>query len=120
MLILHFFDPRSENFSEQAQAARFAARVAEDSLIDVLFVARANSWEGLEPWAGKVGVKTGQLYLDPEARTADLLGVRRWPETLIYDPMGLLVYQAKGSMDWTSPGLVSQVQRAKVGVEEIQ
>ncbi len=119
VLILHFFDPRSGNFSEQVQAGQFAARVAEDSLVEVLLVARANSWDGLEAWAGSVGVKTEQLYLDP-AGTADLLGVRRWPETLIYDPMGLLVYQAKGSMDWTSPGLMSQVQRAKAGVEEIQ
>ena len=96
VLILHFFDPRSENFSEQVQGARFAARFAEDPLIEMLFVARANSWDGLEAWAAEVGAETGQLYLDPEARTAELLGVRRWPETLIYDPMGLLVYQAKG------------------------
>ena len=120
VLILHFFDPRSENFSEQVQAARFAASVAEDALVEVLMVARANSWAGLEGWAGEVGAETGQLYLDPEARTANLLGVRRWPETLIYDPLGLLVYQAKGSMDWTSPGLASQVQRAKAGVEEVR
>lgn len=119
VLILHFFDPRSEDLSEPVQAARFAAGFTEDPLIEVLFVARANSWVGLEAWAGSVGVRTEQLYLDP-AGTADLLGVRRWPETLIYDPMGLLVYQAKGSMDWTSPELVSQVERAKVGVEEIQ
>ena len=60
------------------------------------------------------------LYLDSEAQTADLLGVRRWPETLIYDPRGLLVHQAKGPLDWGSPALASQIQRAKNGVEEIQ
>jgi hypothetical protein len=119
VLIMHFFDPKAVNSSEQAQASRFAASLSDDRAVDVLFVARADSWDGIAEWAQRVGVNTAHLYLDPEGRTSDLLGVQRWPETLIYDPKGLLVRQAKGSMDWSSPDLRAEIQRAKAGVEEI-
>jgi len=45
--------------------------------------------------------------------------VRRLPETLIYDPKGLLAFQAKGSMNWANPALPAQIENAKAGVEEI-
>ena len=119
VLILHFFDPKVANLSQQAQAARLAASVLNDPTVEVLFVARTGSRDGMETWAKTVGVPTRLLYLDEEGRTSDLLGVRRWPETLIYGPNGLLVHQAKGQMDWSSPDLLAQIARAKAGVEEI-
>jgi hypothetical protein len=60
-----------------------------------------------------------RIYLDEKGKTGGLFGVRRLPETLIYDPLGLLAHQARGPMDWTSPRFRSEIERAKGGVEEI-
>jgi hypothetical protein len=119
VLVLHWFDPHTADPSEQARAAAFAASVGDDPMVDVLFVAQAASWDGLEAWAETVGVPTQRLYLDENGRTGELIGVRRLPETLIYDPGGLLAYQARGSNDWSAKTMGARIDRAKAGVEEI-
>ena len=119
VLVLHWFDPDSQSRVEQSQAARFADVVADDPMVDVLFIAQADSWEGLDEWATEVGVATGRLFLDVGGKTGELMGVRRIPETLIYDPMGVLAHQARGPMDWSGSALAARIERAKAGVEEI-
>jgi hypothetical protein len=119
VLVLHWFDPVSTDRLEQSRAARFSASVAEDPMIEVLFLAHAPTWEGLEEWAESAGLSMDQVYLDTNGRTGELFGVRRIPETLVYDPVGLLAFQAKGSADWVGPGLKAQIEKAKAGVEEI-
>jgi len=119
VLVLHFLDPRDPDSSHPTGAARFAARLAGDQDVEMVFVARTGSTEGLETWARTIGVNPGALYLDEDGRTSTLLGVKRWPETLIYDPEGLLVHQAMGAANWADPGLLAQIDRAKAGVEEI-
>jgi hypothetical protein len=119
VLILHWFDPSAESTVEQSQAARFAAVVADDPMVEVLFVALADSWDGLDDWATAVGVPTDRLFLDKEGRTGELMGVRRIPETLIYDPAGVLAHQARGPMSWSASALTARIERAKAGVEEI-
>jgi hypothetical protein len=59
------------------------------------------------------------LYLDRGGKTAELMGVRRYPETLFFDPSGLLAHQARGPMAWGDPGLPGEIERIKRGVEEI-
>ena len=119
VLVLHFFRPRAAAASEAGQAARFAATLAGDPDVEVLFVATADSWEDVESWALAAGIPAERLYLDASGKTGTLFGVRRWPETLIYDPEGLLVYQSKGPVDWGSAALLGEIRRAKAGVEEI-
>jgi hypothetical protein len=116
VLILHFFDPLRPPM-EQAQAARFAQRFAEDPSVEMIFIGRADSWDDLEPWAEKVGVPTDILYLDKKGDTAVKCGVKRWPETLIFAPNGALAFQASGSVDWNAPGILSQISRAKSGAQ---
>ena len=119
VLVMHWFDPTAVAFTEQQQAVRFAAEVANDPMIDILFVARAPSWEGLESWAERSGVPTNQLYLDKRYKTGELFGVRRQSETLIYDPSGKLAYQSMGPANWSGPSLLRRIEAAKAGVEEI-
>jgi hypothetical protein len=119
VLVLHWFDPASADSSEQVQASRFATGIADDPMVDVLFIAQAPSWDGLEEWAQAVGVPKNRLYLDKEGNTGELFGVRRLPESLVYDPYGLLAFQARGPMDWTDRSLVPKIESAKGGVEEI-
>jgi hypothetical protein len=119
VLLLHWFDPKSESRSEESQAARFAAAIIDDPMVEVLFVAQADSWEGLDDWAASVGVPTDRLVLDKGGRTGELMGVRRIPETLIYDPAGVLAHQARGPMDWSGSALTARIERAKAGVDEI-
>jgi len=118
VLILHFFDPRAVA-AEEAQAAQFSNSLADDDAVEVVFVARSHEWPSATEAAQTAGIPTQQLYIDKDGRTSTMLGVRRWPETLIYDHVGLLVHQAKGPMDWTSPALRSQISRAQGGVQEI-
>jgi hypothetical protein len=119
VLVLHWFDPTAPSSSEQRQAARFAATAANDPMVEVLFIAVAPSWEGLEAWAADAGVPTGSLYLDVKGKTMELCGVRRLPETLIYDPAGFLAHQARGPIGWSMSGVGAQIERAKAGVDEI-
>ena len=119
VMVQHWFDPTAASSSEQRQAARFAATAANDPMVEVLFIAVAPSWEGLEAWAAGAGVPTDSLYLDVKGKTMELCGVRRLPETLIYDPAGFLAHQARGSIGWSMSGVGAQVERAKSGVDEI-
>jgi hypothetical protein len=119
VLVLHWFDPTATDRSEESQAARFAATVAADPMIEVLMIADAPSWEGLEAWAQSAGVPMAMLYLDEKGKSADLFGVRRLPETLIYDPAGIMAHQARGPMNWSDPRLKAQIEQIKGGVEEI-
>ena len=119
VMLLHWFDPAAADHSEQQQAARFAASVTDDPMIEVVFIADAPSWEGLEAWAQANGVPMASLYLDEKGKTADLFGVRRLPETLIYDPNGILAYQARGPLSWSNPRLKVQIDQYKGGVEEM-
>lgn len=119
VLILHWFDPAAEGHSEQQQAAEVAATLDADPQVDVLFVAQAPSWDGLEEWARATGVPVEQLYLDANGKTGELFGVRRLPETLFYDPNGLLAHQARGPMIWSGASLTARIEAYKGGVEEI-
>jgi hypothetical protein len=119
VLVLHWFDPTDADASEQEQAARVAAAMADDPMVEFLFVADAPSWEGIDAWAAETGVPPELLYLDEKGKTGDLFGVRRLPETLIYDPNGLLAHQAKGPMSWSRTRLAAQIEEYKAGVEEI-
>jgi hypothetical protein len=119
VLVLHWFDPLSVSLSEQTAAARFAAGFAGDPLVDILFIAQAPSWEGVKAAATGAGIPENLLYLDANGKTGDLCGVRRIPETLVYDPKGFMAHQARGPVNWTSPSMAAQINRAKGGVDEI-
>jgi len=112
VLVLHWFDPTSADSSEETAAAEFAASVADDPMVEIIFVADSPSWEGIDAWAEAAGVPMDRIYLDEKGKTGGLFGVRRLPETLIYDPLGLLAHQARGPMDWTSPRFRSEIERA--------
>ena len=119
VLVLHWFDPTATDYSEQTEAARFAESIAGDPMVDVLFIANAPSWEGIESWAEAADVPMNRIYLDIKGKTGDLFGVRRLPETLIYDPAGLMAHQARGPMSWSDSRLAATIERTKSGVEEI-
>jgi len=119
VLVLHWFDPTGSNSSEQTRAAEFASSIKSDPLVEVLFVAQAPSWDGLEDWARNAGVPMNHLYLDKEGKTGELFGVRRLPETLFYDPSGLLAHQSRGPMSWSEASVRPRIETYKAGVEEI-
>ncbi len=119
VMLLHWFDPSAADFTEQRRAAAFAKQAADDPMVEVLFIADAPSWESLESWAEANGVSMEWLYLDRKGATGDLFGVRRLPETLFYDPFGLLAFQARGPMEWSPQRLRAQIETYKAGVEEI-
>lgn len=119
VLVLHWFDPAASDGREQRELAGYAREAADDPMVEVLFVAEASSRDGLESWAAGNRVPGDRLYLDPGRRTGQLMGVRRMPETLIYDPGGRLAHQTRGPADWSGPSLRMMVEKAKKGVPEI-
>jgi hypothetical protein len=120
VVLLHWFDPSSGEFFEEAQAARFAAGVADDPMVEVLLIAVADERDELDTWAAEAGVPLHLLYFDEGGRTSELIGVRRLPESLIYDPTGRMAHQARGLMDWSAGALGRRIEAAKRGVEEIE
>lgn len=119
VLVLHFFDPTRVDLSEQQAAAAYAAGLADDPIVEFVFIAQAPSWDGVSSAADAAGIPSSQLYLDEGGRTAHLMGVRRIPETLIFDPKGFLAHQARGPVAWRGSAITAQIDRARGGVDEI-
>lgn len=119
VLILHWFRPDDPNRVESRKAAGFATTVASDPEVEVLLVASGSASATAAGLASELGLEAGRVYLDREGKVANLIGVRRFPETLIYDPAGLLAHQARGVNDWSRGTMQSLIATAKAGVEEI-
>ena len=119
VLVLHWFDPFAVDLSRETVASRFAAGYADDPKVEFLFIAQAPSWNGVQDATAAAGIPESMLYLDENSKTGALCGVRRNPETLIFDPAGFLAYQAKGPAPWTGSAMAAQIERAEAGVEEI-
>jgi len=121
VLVLHFFAPGSEEAAREVPALlRYVASVRGDDGVEVVLVAGRTTWPVVREYAGGLGIPLELVYLDPDGRTSDLFGVRRIPETLIYDPAGHLAFQARGPAAWASPQLAADIQRYKSGVAPIQ
>lgn len=120
VLVLHWFAPGSPAARDELpRLLEFVAAVRADQEVEVAAIATESDWAAARAFASEVGLPEAMLYLDPQGRTADLFGVRRIPETLIYDPDGRLAWQARGPAPWTSARLRSDIQGYKRGVEEI-
>jgi len=119
VLVLHWFDPLAADTAEQAEASRYATTVADDPSVEVLLIARSGSSDELARWAERLGIPGNILYLDPEGRTAELIGVRRYPETLIYNPDGILAFQTRGPAHWTGEKFRTMIEKARSGAGDV-
>ncbi len=118
VLILHWFEVGSSaGGSELPMLVDYAASVAGDPGIEVVMIAMNAKRPSVLSWARNHGVPIQRLYVDPQGKTAALMGVRRVPETLIYDPEGRLAHQARGATDWRAPELRAAIERFKQGGE---
>jgi hypothetical protein len=121
VLILHWFELGSPAaMNELPSLVDYAASVAGDRDIEVVLVASGQKREDMLQWARSHGLPTANLYVDRESKTARLIGVRRIPETFIYDPEGRLAHQARGPMNWADPQLRATIDEFKHGVGEHQ
>ena len=120
VLVLHWFTPDSPEAAAEVPALlEYAASVREDAGIEVVLVASRSEWPAVREFADRMGAPMGMVYRDATGRTGDLFGVRRIPETLIYDPNGRLAHQARGLADWASAGFRAGIEAFKQGVEEV-
>lgn len=118
VLILHWFELGSPaGVSELPMLVDYANSVANDPAIEVVMIATNQKRDAILTWARGHGVPTANLYVDPQGTTAQLIGVRRIPETFFYDPEGHLVHQARGPTDWTSPETRAAIEGYKAGGE---
>ena len=121
VLILHWFELGSAAAaSELPSLVDYSQRVAGDRDIEIVLIAMGKQRQEVRAWAQAHGVPVANLYADPESKTAGLIGVRRNPETLIYDPEGHLAHQARGPMNWSDPQVHATVEGIKHGAGEHQ
>jgi len=119
VLVLHWFDPSATNGSEQRAAARLAAAGVPGADVDILLIAVGADRDAARAWAAATDIPTERVYVDADGATSELIGVRRLPETLVYDPAGRLAFQARGPMSWTDPALPGRLAEFARGVDEI-
>jgi hypothetical protein len=121
VLILHWFELGTPaSVGELPALVDYAQQVAGDRDIEVVMVAVGRKRQEVLQWARAHGVPTAGLYVDRESKTAGLIGVRRIPETLVYDPEGRLAHQARGPMDWSDPQVRAAIEGFKHGTGEHQ
>lgn len=119
VLILHWFEPGSPSAKDELPLlVDFARRSSDDPDLEIVLVAMGKKRADVLTWADTYGVPTEGLYVGRESKTARLIGVRRSPETLIYDPEGHLAHQARGATDWSDPEVQAKVASFKRGVGE--
>jgi hypothetical protein len=119
VLVLHWFDASDTGAAEQRAAARLASSGVPGTDVDVLLIAVGADRDAVRSWAEANGIAPELVYLDVDGATTELIGVRRLPETLIYDPRGRLAYQARGPMRWNDPALPGRIADYARGVDEI-
>lgn len=121
VLILHWFALGVDATAmELPRLIDYARSIEHDDGIEVVLVAVQTPRERVHAWAVDHGVPTENLYVDPAGKTAQLIGVRRMPETLIYAPDGQLVHQARGPMAWSDPQLQQGIAQYRQGGGETQ
>lgn len=121
VLVLHWFELGSPAvIGELPALVDYASTVQADREIEVVMVAMGKKRVEVLNWAKAHGVPVKGLYVDPESKTAQLIGVRQIPETLIYDREGHLAHQARGPMDWSDPGVRAGIEAIKHGAGEHQ
>ena len=104
---------------KRARPLRFAATVADDPMVDVLIIADAPSWEGLEAWAQTTGVPMD--YPLPRRKGQERRPLRCAASSRDSDlrPAGIMAHQARGPMSWSDTRLKAQIEQIKGGVDEI-
>jgi hypothetical protein len=119
VLILHWFELGSPAaMNELPLLVDFSMQSSADRGMEIVLVAMGKKRADVLSWARAHGVPTSNLYVDPDSKTAGLIGVRRSPETLIYDPEGRLAHQARGPMDWMDPQVRARIASFKLGAGE--
>lgn len=121
VLVLHWFELGSPAaIGELPSLVDYANAVAADREIEIVMVAMGKKRADVLHWAKAHGMPLKNLYVDPESKTAQLIGVRRVPETFIYDPEGHLAHQARGPMDWSDANVRAGIEAIKHGAGEHQ
>ena len=118
VLILHWFElGGGVAVAELPALVDYSNATADDPGVEVVLIAMNQKRDAVRSWASGHGVPTAKLYVDPQGKTASLIGVRSVPETLIYDAEGHLVHQARGPMDWSSAETRAAIDGFKAGGE---
>lgn len=77
--------------------------------IEFVLVSVDDAWKTVDPWLSARKAAELPMYLDPTRNAAKAFGTEKFPETWILAPDGSVLAHVAGPMDWTSPGVVRQL-----------
>lgn len=71
--------------------------------------------EVVDPFLGKLDLKSLTIYLDPAAQAQQAFKLRGLPTSLLIDPSGVMRGQLEGAADWDSPRMIALIERYLAG-----
>lgn len=116
VLVVHFFRlDAPEAAPELAALFAFQKGLAGRRDVEILSIARADTFATLDAWLAKHGLVPPvpeSLVLDPAGDTTERLNSKRPVETMVFGPDGKLSSQARGRLDWENeaPSRIAQAQ----------
>jgi thiol-disulfide isomerase/thioredoxin len=72
----------------------------------------------VEPFIGKLGLKSVKIYLDPKSAVERAFKVQGLPTSFLIDRQGRILGRVEGAAEWDSPELL-QVLKSFLGDDEI-
>jgi len=72
----------------------------------------------VEPFIGKLGLKSVKVYLDPKSAMERALKVQGLPTSFVIDREGKVLGRVEGAADWDAPKLLA-ILKSFVGDDEI-
>ena len=102
---------------EMPSLERVQSRLSDKITVVAISEDRGGS-KAVEPFIGKLGLKSVKVYLDPKSAMERALRVQGLPTSFLIDRKGEVLGRVEGAADWDAPKLLAILQ-SFVGDDEI-
>ncbi|MGE3719944.1 MAG: TlpA disulfide reductase family protein [Bauldia sp.] len=86
-----------------------AAQLASDRFAAVAINIDANPEVTATRWMDRLELDALPLFVDPEYRSANVLGIRAMPSTFLFDAGGQMIGMLEGGAEWDSPEAIDML-----------
>jgi hypothetical protein len=98
---------------------RMQSRLGDKITVIAISEDRGGS-KAVEPFVGKLGLKTIKTYLDPKSTAERAFKVQGLPTSFLIDREGRMVGRVEGAAEWDSPELLEVLKPFLDGDEVIK